>query len=83
MNIIYTIFNEKISDNFGNLDLMLLNSLEHNKSKIITLKSRRTEGYNLYLVGKTPSGYVIISSSIESLRQDANTTIVAIILETI
>lgn len=69
-----------MNSRFTDLDLMLLNSLENNKSKIITLKNYRKSGYDLHLVGKVDNGYTIISTSIESIRKDAKTTIIVIVI---
>lgn len=80
LNVLYTIFNDKMFDNFNNTDLVLLESLKNSKSKIISVKSRMTNRYNLYLVGKTSNGYTIISSSIESVKQDAKTTTIILLL---
>lgn len=79
LNVLYTIFNDKMSANFNNLDLVLLNSLNNNDYKIITLKNYKKSGYDLHLVGKVNRGYVIISSSIEQLKKDAKTTTIVIL----
>ncbi|MBQ9012708.1 MAG: HAMP domain-containing histidine kinase [Bacilli bacterium] len=76
---IYTIFNDKINDKYNNLNMMLLENLGNQKSKIITLKNYEKSGYDLHLVGKTKDGYVILSSSIEQLKKDARTTTIIIL----
>lgn len=82
-NLIYTIFSDRMNSEFTDLDLMLLNSLENNDSKIITLKNYKKSGYDLHLVGKTDSGYVIVSTSIESLKKDARTSVIVMIATSI
>ncbi len=79
LNLLYTIFSDKMDSRFTNLDLMLLNSLEDDESKIITLKNYSKSGYDLHLVGKTQSGYAIISTSIETLKKDARTSIIVML----
>ena len=80
LNILYTVFSDKMGGSFSNLDLMLLNALDYEQSKIITLKNNRVKGYNLHLVGRINNGYVIVSSSIESVKQNAKTTTVILLL---
>lgn len=82
-NLIYTIFSDKMNSEFTNLDLMLLSSLEDSESKIITLKNYKKSGYDLHLVGKTSEGYAIISTSIESLKKDARTSVIVMIATSI
>lgn len=79
LNILYTIFNEHLNDQFTNLDLLLLESLGNKKSTTITLENYNKNGYDLYFIGRVKDGYVILSSSIESLRKDAKTTTIIII----
>lgn len=83
LNVSYTIFSDKMNSRFTDLDLMLLNSLENDKSRIITLKNYRKSGYDLHLVGRVEDGYTIISTSIESIRKDAKTTIIVIVITSI
>ena len=80
LNIMYTIFSDTINNNFTNLDLILLNSLKSSKSKIIVLDNYKKNGYDLHLVGKINGGYAIISTSIESIKKDAKTTMIVIFL---
>ena len=80
LNIMYTIFSDTINNNFTNLDLVLLNSLKNSKSKIIVLDNYKKNGYDLHLVGKINGGYAIISTSIESIKKDAKTTMIVIFL---
>ena len=80
LNIMYTIFSDTINNNFTNLDLILLNSLKNSKSKIIVLDNYKKNGYDLHLVGKINGGYAIISTSIESIKKDAKTTMIVIFL---
>ena len=68
-NILYTIFNDKMSTRFTELDLMILNRLGNNESEIVTLKNYEKSGYDLHLVGKINDNYVILSTSIESLKK--------------
>ena len=63
-----------MSTRFTELDLMILNRLENNESEIVTLKNYEKSGYDLHLVGKINDNYVILSTSIESLKKDARTT---------
>ncbi len=79
-NILYTIFNDKMSTRFTELDLMILNRLENNESEIVTLKNYEKSGYDLHLVGKINDNYVILSTSIESLKKDARTTVIILII---
>lgn len=83
LNVIYSIFTDRLDGRFTDLDLMLLNSLDNSNSKIITLENNRKNGYNLYLVGKLDNNYIIISSSIESLKNDAKTALVIILITSI
>lgn len=76
----YTIFSDTINNNFTNLDLILLNSLKNSKSKIIVLDNYKKNGYDLHLVGKINGGYAIVSTSIESIKKDAKTTMIVIFL---
>lgn len=80
LDVSYTIFSDKMNSKFTYLDLMLLNSLGDSKSKVITLTNYRKSGYDLHLVGKTDNGYTIISTSIESIRKDAKTTMIVIVI---
>ncbi len=80
LNVIYSIFNDKLNNEFTKYDIMLLNSLENDETKIITLKSYEQNGYDLYLGGRTDNKYVLISSSIESLKKDAKTAIVVLLM---
>lgn len=79
-NILYTIFNDKMSTRFTELDLMILNRLGSNESEIVTLKNYEKSGYDLHLVGKINDNYVILSTSIESLKKDARTTVIILII---
>lgn len=79
-NIKYTIFNDKMSSMFTNLDLMMIRELGDYDSKIITLKNYEKSGYDLHLIGKVNSGYVILSSSVESIKKDARTTTIILII---
>ena len=79
-NILYTIFNDKMSTRFTELDLMILNRLGNNESEIVTLKKKKKSGYDLHLVGKINDNYVILSTSIESLKKDARTTVIILII---
>lgn len=79
LNLLYTIFSDNMNSKFTDLDLMLLNSLKQDNNKIITLKNYKSSGYDLHLVGKTKSGYAIISTSIESLKKDAKTTVIVVL----
>lgn len=79
-NILYTIFNDKMSTRFTELDLMILNRLGNNESEIVTLKNYEKSGYDLHLVGKINDNYVILSTSIESLKKDARTTVIILII---
>ena len=79
-NILYTIFNDKMSTRFTELDLMILNRLGNNESEIIKLKKKKKSGYDLHLVGKINDNYVILSTSIESLKKDARTTVIILII---
>lgn len=79
LNLLYTIFSDDMNRKFTDLDLMLLNSLGDQASKIITLKNYNESGYDLHLVGKTKTGYVIISTSIETLKKDAKTSIIVML----
>ncbi len=80
LNILYTIFSDRMNNRFTDLDLVLLNSLDDSKSKIIVLNNYKKNGYDLHLVGKTNDGYAIISTSIESIKKDAKTTTIVIFL---
>lgn len=80
LNILYTIFSDRMNNRFTDLDLVLLNSLRNSKSKIIVLNNYKKNGYDLHLVGKTKEGYAIISTSIESIKKDAKTTTIVIFL---
>ena len=80
LNILYTIFSDRMNNRFTDLDLVLLNSLSDSKSKIIVLNNYKKNGYDLHLVGKTNDGYAIISTSIESIKKDAKTTMIVIFL---
>ena len=80
LNILYTIFSDRMNNRFTDLDLVLLNSLRNSKSKIIVLNNYKKNGYDLHLVGKTKDGYAIISTSIESIKKDAKTTTIVIFL---
>lgn len=80
LNILYTIFSDRMNNRFTDLDLVLLNSLDDSKSKIIVLNNYKKNGYDLHLVGKTKDGYAIISTSIESIKKDAKTTTIVIFL---
>lgn len=83
LNLLYTIFSDKMNSRFTDLDLMLLNSLGEDESKIITLKNYNKSGYDLHLVGKTTSGYAIISTSIESLKKDARTSVIVMLVSSL
>lgn len=83
LNAIYSIFTDRLDGRFTDLDLMLLNSLNDSNSKIIMLENNRKNGYNLYLVGKLENNYIIISSSIESLKNDAKTALVIILITSV
>ncbi len=82
-NLLYTIFNDNMNNKFTNLDLMLLNSLDDDESKIITLENYNKNGYDLHLVGKTQTGYTIISTSIETLKKEARTSIIVMFASSI
>lgn len=82
-NVIYNVFNDKLNKMFTNLDLFLLNSLSDNESKILTLNNYNKDGYDIHLVGKTNFGYVIISSSIESIKKDAKMAMVVILITSV
>lgn len=82
-NVIYTIFNDKMSSMFTNLDLMLLSKLGPNQNKIITLKNYEKSGYDLHLVGRVDNNYVILSTSIESIKKDAKTTTIILIITSV
>lgn len=79
-NLLYSAFSDSMDKRFTNFDLLLLNSLKDNESKIITLENKRKNGYDIHLVSKTSYGYSIISSSVESLKKDAKTTMIVIII---
>lgn len=79
-NLLYSAFSDKIDKRFTNFDLILLNSLKDNEKKIITLENKRKSGYDIHLVGKTSYGYTIISSSIDSIKKDAKTTMIVILV---
>lgn len=79
-NVLYTIFNDKMSSKFTNLDLMILNELGIKESEIITLKNYEKSGYDLHLVGRINNNYVILSTSIESIKKDAKTTTIILII---
>lgn len=81
-NISYSIFNDRLDKQFSTIDINLINSLGKSNSKIITLKNVNN-GYNIYLVGKIDRGYVIISSSVDSLKDDAKTANVIIFISSI
>lgn len=68
-NLLYNVFSDNMNKRFTNLDLVLLNSLSNNESKIVTLNNYNKNGYDIHLVGKTSYGYVIISSSVESIKR--------------
>lgn len=82
-NLLYSAFSDNMDKRFTNFDLLLLNSLKEDESKIITLDNKRNDGYNIYLVSKTSYGYTIISSSIESIKKDAKTTMVVILITSV
>lgn len=82
-NVIYTIFNDKMSSMFTNLDLMMLSELGPNQSKIITLKNYERSGYDLHLVGRIDNNYVILSASIKSIKKDAKTTTIILIITSV
>ena len=69
-----------MSTRFTELDLMILNRLGNNESEIVTLKNYEKSGYDLHLVGKINDNYVILSTSIESLKKDARTTVIILII---
>lgn len=77
-NLTYSMFSDNMDKNF----IMLLKSLDNNEGKIITLSNKK-DGYDLHLVGKTSSGYVIISSSIESIKKDAKMTMLVILITSV
>ena len=80
---LYSLYNDKLSDRFDDLNEMLLSKIDNNDYKIITLKSYEKSGYDLHLVGKTENGYVIISSSISQLKKDAKVTTFIVIFTSI
>ncbi len=82
-NLTYSILNEQTRSKFTSLDLILLDSLKDKESEIIILKNYYENGYDLHLVGKIDDNYTIISSSIESLKKDASTTLVIILLTSV
>lgn len=83
LNVLYSIISDRVDGDFTNLDLLLLDSLGSEQSVIVTLKSRDETGYELYLVGRINNGYAILSSSIESIKKDAKTTTIIILLTSI
>lgn len=82
-NLLYNVFSDNMNKRFTNLDLVLLNSLSNNESKIVTLNNYNKNGYDIHLVGKTSYGYVIISSSVESIKKDAKTTMIVITMTSV
>ena len=83
LDVVYSVLSDRLNSRFNNLDIMLLNSLENNNTKIITLENNKRKGYDLHLVGRIDEGYIIISSSIESLKNDANTSLIIILITSI
>lgn len=83
LNVVLNTLSDRLNAKFSNFDLMLLNSLEKNNTKIITLENNKKNGYDLYLIGKMGNDYIILSSSIESLKNDANTSLVIILITSI
>lgn len=82
-NLLYNVFSDNMNKRFTNLDLVLLNSLSNNESKIVTLNNYNKNGYDIHLVGKKSYGYVIISSSVESIKKDAKTTMIVITMTSV
>ena len=82
-NLLYNVFSDNMNKRFTNFDLVLLDSLSNNESKIVTLKNYNKDGYDIHLVGKTTYGYVIISSSVESIKKDAKTTMIVITMTSV
>lgn len=80
-NIKYTIFNNRLR--FNNFNYNLLSNLKNYESKILTLRNENKGNYDLYLVGKIDNNYVIITSSIESLKKNASTTISILFLSSL
>lgn len=78
LDLMYSIFSDKMDRNFTNFDLALLKSLGNKNSLLVTLKDYKNSGYDLYLVGKAENNYVILSSSVEVLKKDAKTATVVI-----
>lgn len=79
-NITYSIFNDKFNNQFTNIDLMVLSNLENKKTNITILGNERNDGYNLHFAGKLDNGFVIMYSSVESLKNDARTSMVIILI---
>lgn len=82
-NLLYNVFSDNMNKRFTNFDLVLLDSLSNNESKIVTLKNYNKDGYDIHLVGKTSYGYVVISSSVESIKKDAKTTMIVITMTSV
>lgn len=82
-NALYTIFNDRMNESFNNLDRSLLEDLDNNETKITTHENFKSSGYDLHLIGKIGDNYVIISSSIDSIKKDASTTTIVILLTSI
>ena len=82
-NLLYNVFSDNMNKRFTNFDLVLLDSLSNNESKIVTLKNYNKDGYDIHLVGKTTYGYVVISSSVESIKKDAKTTMIVITMTSV
>jgi len=82
-NLLYNVFSDNMNKRFTNFDLVLLDSLSNDESKIVTLKNYNKDGYDIHLVGKTTYGYVVISSSVESIKKDAKTTMIVITMTSV
>ncbi len=80
---LYNVFSDNMNKRFNNLDLILINSLDNNESKIITLNNYNKNGYDIHLIGKNSYGYVIISSSVESIKKDAKMAMLVILITSV
>lgn len=80
LNTKYSLFSDKLDNDYTYLDVALLSNLDNNESKIVTLKNYKKSGYDLHLVGKIDSNnYVTISSSIETIKKNASTTTIILL----
>lgn len=82
-NPLYNVFSDNMNKRFTNFDLVLLNSLGDNESKIVTLNNYNKDGYDIHLVSKNTYGYVVISSSVESIKRDAKMAMLVIIITSV